>query len=440
MRSLPVLILLALWIGCGPSNRGDDGNAEDAPQGPDACEGLRCKVANCAAMGRPETSVSGTVFAPNGTLPLFGVTVYVPNTDPGFFTDGAQCSRCENSLPGDPIAQTLSDTTGHFTVTGIPSGENIPLVITIGKWRRQVKIPLVSDCTEVTLPADQTSLPKRKTEGEMPKIAIATGSCDALECLARKLGVADSEFTSDLGDGRVHLFTSNGASRTVTNQMFSPASALWGSVDKLKQYDLTMFSCECSQQAAQKPQSAMDALKQYADLGGRVFLSHYHSVWISGENGNTSHAPQVWPTVAQCHVDSTPSGAGVIDQVNNPRGPAFASWMLNVQGSSVLGQVAITEQRQTCSSIDNTKAERWVYMESGGNQVIQNFQFTTPNEVPKEDRCGKVAFSDMHVASGSSSSSSTPFPNGCNSGPLTPQEKALAFMFFDIASCVGPIF
>jgi hypothetical protein len=48
-------------------------------------------------------------------------------------------------------------------------------------------------------------------------------------------------------------------------------------------------------------------------------------------------------------------------------------------------------------------------------------------------------FSDMHVASGSSSSSATAFPGGCSSGDLTPQEKALAFMFFDISSCVGPI-
>ena len=44
----------------------------------------------------------------------------------------------------------------------------------------------------------------------------------------------------------------------------------------------------------------------------------------------------------------------------------------------------------------------------------------------------------MHVA-GDSRSTGT-FPSGCSTTPLSPQEKALAFMFFDIASCVGPIF
>jgi hypothetical protein len=46
----------------------------------------------------------------------------------------------------------------------------------------------------------------------------------------------------------------------------------------------------------------------------------------------------------------------------------------------------------------------------------------------------------MHVSSGSLSRPEMPFPSGCSTGPMTPQEKALAFMFFDIASCVGPIF
>ena len=45
----------------------------------------------------------------------------------------------------------------------------------------------------------------------------------------------------------------------------------------------------------------------------------------------------------------------------------------------------------------------------------------------------------MHVSADSSSSAGTPYPNGCSANPLTAQEKALAFMFFDIASCVGVI-
>ncbi|MBS1124631.1 MAG: Tryptophan synthase alpha chain, partial [Deltaproteobacteria bacterium] len=309
-------------------------------------------------------------------------------------------------------------------------------------WRRQVSIPEVLECQDNALPPTLTSLPKNKDEGDMPRIAMVTGSCDALECLVKKLGVSPSEFTSDTGTGRIHMYASNGANKFASNNaMFSPATALWGDVNKLQQYDAVFMSCECGQRDTEKTQAMMDNIKMYADIGGRVFGSHYHNIWIDGKTGGGTGIPTPspeWTRVASCPSESTSESTAVIDQVSNPKGAAFAQWMLNVMGSTSLGSLAIEEPRQMCDSVDKTIAEQWVY--ASGTNKPQTFQFTTPIEVAKEDRCGKVVFSDMHVASGSTSSSSTGFPMGCSATPLSPQEKALAFMFFDIASCVGPIF
>jgi hypothetical protein len=436
MRVLLTLVAVS-FLGCGPSNR--DGNAADSLP-PDACSGFECRVQNCEREGKPPTTLSGTVFAPNGTLALYGATVYVPASEPGPLTEGAECSRCVDEIPGGSIGEVAtSDEAGRFTLTNVPSGRNVPLVIQIGKWRRKVDILDVVPCTDNPVMPAQTSLPKNRNEGDMPRIAIATGLCDALECLIRKLGVDMSEFTNDTGPGRIHMYASNGANKFTDNTPFAPASTLWGNLDKLKQYDLTLFSCECSPQPAGKSQAAMDAMKAYADFGGRAFMSHYHNIWIAGDKTDPTHRPAVWPEIATCDTDTTVSGSDVIDQVANPKGTAFANWMLAVQGSTTLGSIPITEGKKTCTSIDAAKAERWVYF-PGTPESPQVFQFTTPNELPKEERCGKVVFSDMHVASGSSSSSGTAFPNGCSSDPMTPQEKALAFMFFDISTCVGPLF
>ena len=47
-----------------------------------------------------------------------------------------------------------------------------------------------------------------------------------------------------------------------------------------------------------------------------------------------------------------------------------------------------------------------------------------------------MVFTDVHLGSGSGDSGKDPFPS-C-SGQLSPQQKALAFLIFDLASCVQP--
>ena len=124
MRLLSASLVVVLWTGCGPAKRGGGG---DDTGGPDACEGLECRIDNCAARNMPDTTITGTVYAPNGTLALYGVNVYVPNGDPGPLLDGVQCGQCQNQLAGGSVAQTTSDAAGAFTLTKVPSGVNVPL-------------------------------------------------------------------------------------------------------------------------------------------------------------------------------------------------------------------------------------------------------------------------------------------------------------------------
>jgi len=458
MRAVLVVGSAVSLLACGGHHgAGADAGSDVAP--PDACIGLACNVVDCRALGKAATSVSGTVFAPNGTLPLSGIDVYVPATDPGALPDGASCTRCSDSLPGNPVVRTISDSAGHFALVGIPAGDDIPVVITTGKWRKRVVLPHVEACSQQALAPADTALPATRAQGDMPRIAITTGFADSLECLIRKLGVADTEITTDQGGGRVHLYAGTlGKDRFTAGfpgsggQAFSNATTLWNSLDKLRQYDIVMFSCEGANYPETKPQAAMDAVKAYADLGGRVFASHWHNVWIEGTNADQQQKPAVWPAIATWTNNEMELAAGSssrIDELANPKGTAFALWMETVGGSTVRDQIALQDQlpddmgvvlstgRSTCSAVDPAKAQRWVYLPDQGGGT-QNFQFTTPNEIADDLRCGKVVFSDMHV---SGTSGDGDYPDSCGpSNTLTPQEKALAFMFFDIASCVGVVF
>jgi hypothetical protein len=437
MRLLACVVVV-VTTGCGPGDR-----SSQTGLSPDACVGLECAIRDCP--GAPPTAIGGTVFAPNGTLALYGVNVYVPNSDPGLMPSGLRCDRCLDALPGNPVVKATTDETGRFLLENVPAGTDIPLVIQVGKWRKQLTIENVPACTTTMLPAASTTLPRTAAEGDMPRIAITTGGFDALECLVRRLGVADSEFTTDAGPGKVHLYEGNGArafAQGFANAgAFSPAVSLWANDIKMQSYDVVMFSCEGEQNPQDKPLQAMNAVKQYADLGGRVFLSHWHNVWIQGAGfSGATQAPPVWPTIATWNnTGPTFDGDTLIDEANNPKGAAFADWMLHVGGSTTRRVVPVTDGRQTLAAVDESRADRWVYRDNNG-QFPQTFQFTTPNEQPVEHRCGKVVFTDMHVSGrGGTIANTTPFPDGCSAAPLTPQEKALAFMFFDIATCVDTL-
>ncbi|MDB4962719.1 MAG: hypothetical protein JWP01_2718 [Myxococcales bacterium] len=458
-RTLFVLLSGALALtACKRHTPTEDDLEIDAALQHDACEGLGCFIVDCASKGLPPTSVSGTVYAPNGTLPLYGVNVYIPVSDPGPLPAGALCDKCSNGLQGGAYTQTATDETGHFTLKDVPATTDVPLVIQVGKWRRQIKLPNIAACQDVPLAITETTLPKSRAEGDLPKIAITTGGADALECLVRKLGIADSEFTTDTAatPGAVNLFNGNGASTFVASWAggagpFNNATTLWSTVDKLKQYDIAFFSCEGAQFPETKPQAALNAVKEYADLGGRIFMSHWHNIWLEGATQVTTdtfvQAPAVWPSIGEFNMAAEQPDTTqltLVDEVSNPKGMQFASWLQNVGASTIRDQIQVNEPRYVVQSIDNTKAERWVYVDPlqstpAGRTGIQDFLFTTPNEAPATDRCGKVVFSDMHVSSGSTSPAGSAFPSGCSMTPLSAQEKALAFIFFDISSCVGPI-
>jgi hypothetical protein len=420
-----------------------------------ACVGLECDVVDCQGMGMPSTTLSGTVFAPNGTLPLYGVSVYVPNSDPGPLTDGAVCDQCGDP-PGSPIGLSTTDETGRFVLTDVPAGDDVPLVIVTGKWRRQITIPTVAACADTPLAATDTRLPRNGSEGDMPRIAISTGNADALDCLVRKLGIDDAEISTAGQAGHVHLYANNDSpgrgARTFESgfpggngDFADSAAALWDNVDQLMPYDLVFLSCEGRQDPDTKPQAALDAMQQYADRGGRVFASHWHNIWIGGNRDDQSHGIADWQAVADFRFGGNPNPdtlTATIDEVSNPKGASFATWMVNVMGSMTRGLIVVNESRTTCSTVDTDLGERWVYLDpatSPDESSVMNFQFTTPQNVPIEQRCGKVVFSDMHVSADSSSDDGTPYPRDCSTSPLTAQEKALAFMFFDLASCVDII-
>jgi hypothetical protein len=198
-----------------------------------------------------------------------------------------------------------------------------------------------------------------------------------------------------------------------------------------------------------------------------------------------------------CHAGTLPdrncnatdhSDCSTIDQTFG-KGRSLASWLATpavcggvctaATGSPALGFMRETTVRNSATALaDSAHGERWVYLDQGS--PVQYAASNTPITAMPRDQCGRIVFSDLHVSAGSTSRAGTgtcpaspgncaantcnatcctnmggvcnggntqcnfgptqgcPFPSGCSS-TLTPQEKALIFMMFDLSACVGII-
>jgi hypothetical protein len=397
------------------------------------CTGLQCQVHACSGGG--STTITGTIYDPAGKNPLYGVVAYVPNSKPQPLLSGASCYSCSDLYTGDPVAAAVTDATGKFTIKNAPDGMNIPLVIQVGKWRRQFVVPSVGMCMDTAVPDNTLLLPKNGSQGDMPNIAISTGGADTLECLLVRVGVDPAEYVSGTaGNGHIHIFAGTGGPDTATPSP-APEQALWSSKQTLMAYDILMLSCEGHETDNMNQQALFD----YAAAGGRAFASHFHYAWFNTGPFSTQNLAQWNP--GSNDIGNINADVVTTDWNNMPfiRGQALHDWLQNVgalTGNLLPIQVARNNATVTAA---NTPSQPWIVVDGQPTQP-QDFTFDTPFGVTPDKQCGRIAYSDMHVGAASNDYGgiSQTVPDGCTMQDLSPQEKALEFILFDLSSCVTP--
>jgi hypothetical protein len=444
--------------------------------------------------GREDINTGNQVGVPNAF-------VYVlTNNDPallpafvdGIPADGEACDRCDGQDLGPVLVGATTDALGNFTLEGnIPVGKEFLLVTKVGRFRRATPITLADTAACTTTPLDplETRLPRGMADGvgvNIPRIAISTGDIDAMECVFEKMGVAHDEFNV-AGDGtnpeRVHLYGTDGAEMPAGNP---EEDTLHADAARLLSYDMVVFDCQGGGYLNPPAVLDLDNVLNYVNRGGRMFASHLSFQWIC-RNGEVAydaadpHATGMAPaadfpgcTTNQAQGDQT--GVGLVSvgrpQANPEKIQDFSAWLVNEGAAAMntdgLYEFTITQPRDLAQSV-GTSTEEFVYrgadaepmmavggagdpMGMGGapsvqpgpapnpGGSVQQFAFNTPYASPDEAACGRVAYSGFHVAPGSDGGftpfAGAVFPEHC-SGDLTPQEKVLLFMLFDLGACVG---
>jgi hypothetical protein len=509
------------------SGGGDGGNPNTFVNGSiavtcDAGMNASCITPTCPNGG--VTSITGTVYDPADVNPVYNVTVYIPSVPVSQFPDLTTVG-VQQTLDGGPafcscaglfppvVATATTDAKGVFTINNAPYGQ-LSIAVQTGKWRRVYENLTITPCVQNQIPDKALRLPRNASEGSLPDIAISTGGADSLECLPLRIGVDAAEYVAGSGGpGHIHIYQGNGGA---TAGAGTPASnqGLWASDADFERHDVVLLSCEGSEtsnMSAANQQSLLD----YANNGGRAFLSHYHYAWLrTGPFATFNLATWQGSNMMSEAIDDTIGFPGDI-VTSFFEGQQMATWLGNVNGvtpnpvataatcptcQTVNGALPIFYARNNVVTLSQTLTTQWIHLDPTVTQApnaTQYFSFDTPvgQSVTAESQpCGRVVYSDLHVSGGANAPvppgpraggggggggagpcTGTPpacysadyaaggaggfgggggmgmtgtVPNGCRgygavandpSRELSPQEKALEFMLFDLSSCLVPV-
>ena len=400
------------------------------PRMPGVC-GVPCPL--CPQVQKCEsgmTTVQGTVFTGGANPdPVYGALVFVPNIAPGTklppLTDGPSCTRCPRLNRDEAMALDTTGPDGTFVLQDVPAGSAIPLVVQLGHWRYETTID-VAPCTNNTLSAGTARLPRTQSEGNIPLTAISTGNVDALECILRKVGVADSEFSNPTGSGRIHFYRNNGVNfdANTPNQ-----AALVGTQASWDKYDQILLPCEGMQ--SNETADSLTSFVNYTSKGGRVFLTHFSYTWLYQNGG--------FATAGTWQVNQANPGSPLIANIDTAtsKGKDFASWLglVGALSASNPPQIAINDPRRNLNAVPPGQGgQRWIY--SDDPPVVQQMVVETPITANPDNLCGRVIYSDFHVAN--AMNGLLTFPAECTTADFTAQEKALEFMLLDLSACAAP--
>jgi hypothetical protein len=269
-----------------PTGDGDgDGDGDDPTGGPkfDTITDSDLGEGDCDP-GTNNATLSGTVFAPNGTIPVAGALVYVSSSEPEPIPDGVYCAECVELECGVDFVETSVD--GDFSLP-TNSGLNKWLVVQKGQFMRATQINIAPGPTQ--LADEMVELPDVWDPGAglyIPKIAVGDGSFDRIEDALGKFGLGDtmiSNFTETTVPGTESFalydngrnpssdgFTSQG---TMTDLISDP--------NELAQYHIVFVPCSSDTHSDSIAPQSVENIREWVAAGGRWYVSDWSNEFMS---------------------------------------------------------------------------------------------------------------------------------------------------------------
>lgn len=275
----------------------------------------------CGAPPSTNATLTGTVWAPNGEIPISNALVYTTAVEPAGIPQGVYCDECQEVSCSDFF--TFTDHDGSFQLdTQAANGHY--LVVKKGQFMRVTPIDIVEGSTPLS--SNWTTLPgeNNPASGEyIPLIAVGYGSFDRIEDALGKFGLGQTnisgfEETLVAGTEPFDIWDNGGGPAFDGYTSQGTFAQLIADPTALDDYHIIFVPCSTDDFVAQLNPANIQNIQDWVAAGGRWYVADWSNEWME----------HVFPDYQTLDGEPNNADGGAYDSNATVLDPDLLAWLM----------------------------------------------------------------------------------------------------------------
>jgi len=233
--------------------------------------------------GDTNATLSGTVWAPNGEIPISGAVVYTAAVPPEGIPQQVYCDECEALDCSNFVTLTAAD--GSFQLDTVAADDRY-LVVRKGQFMRVTQLDIAAGSSNVS--AMLTTLPGDNNPGAgryIPRIAVGYGSYDRIEDALGKFGLGQTNiasFEENLTPGTepFDIWDNGGSPGADGFASVGNFSTLIANPNLLDDYHIIFVPCSNDAFLSSLNAAEIQNIRDWVAAGGRWYVADWSNEWF----------------------------------------------------------------------------------------------------------------------------------------------------------------